>query len=131
MVFLQVLLCLLIHFVQLVCNVYFVVLKYVGAVLEGFRCVCPVGQYDNGTSCLDCPAGIYLYVYDLNLVGTFGLTSGLTSSVCSGLCPQGTFSLSGSTNCQNCSIGSYSLSLGSTSCVSCPCIFFISFCFYL
>ena len=76
---------------------------------------CPLARYgatqgakDLRSGCLLCPEG------------TFGETAGLLTSTCSGLCPLGTYSIPGLTQCLNCSARQFSNVLGSKSCTSCP-----------
>ena len=51
-------------------------------------------------------------------IGYYGLTTGLTSSSCSGVCSAGYYSNAGSIVCTSCSQGTYSSS-GSSTCILC------------
>ena len=63
-----------------------------------FKCICPIGTYDNDTHCANCSPGY------------FGNSTGLTSNYCSGPCLIGHYGSGGSTSffCDGkCSLGHY------------------------
>lgn len=62
---------------------------------------CNAGQYLNGTTCKDCPAGTY---------------SAARATSCTP-CPSGTYSSAGASSCASCGAGKY---LNNGSCQSCP-----------
>ena len=68
--------------------------------------LCPAGQYDNGTSCVDAPPGYY--------VPAPGATSAIP-------CPVGTYQdQAGSTSCDPAPAGSYVSTIGAVSATLCP-----------
>jgi hypothetical protein len=96
---------------------------------------CPPGTYNPSvgvgeiTGCIDCPLARYgtkSGAKDLEsgcLIcwnGTYGNERGLSTPMCSGLCPVGTYSIPGLTQCLNCSVRQFSNAPGSASCTSCP-----------
>jgi hypothetical protein len=70
---------------------------------------CTAGSYFNSTACVPCPAGRY------------GATTTLTTALCSGPCPVGTFSIDASAACTRCPASTPFSSPGGGSCyAACP-----------
>ena len=67
--------------------------------------LCPPGTYCVSGTRLTCPAGTY--------------SSAFGSAVCT-ICPSGTFSETGASNCTLCFAGTFSSAAGSSSCQQCP-----------
>jgi hypothetical protein len=67
--------------------------------------ICPLGKYAlaSASTCLDCPGG------------TYGSSTGLTTSSCSGTCGLGKYSTLGSSSCTDCPAGYYGATVGLTS----------------
>jgi hypothetical protein len=87
---------------------------------------CSIGSFSPSSSlsfCIQCNFGYYS---DANAsstcqpcqAGRFGSRMSLNTSLCSGLCPAGQYSVSGQTACQNCSTGWFS-NAGSSTCQIC------------
>ena len=73
------------------------------AVITADPCVlCTIACTDGATVCKQCPAG------------TFGAALGLNSSLCTDVCPAGSFSLAGSSACTACPLGRYGAAPGAT-----------------
>ena len=51
--------------------------------------------------------------------GYYGSTTGLSTSICTGKCAAGTYSVSGATVCVSCAVGTYSSSSGLSTCTNC------------
>jgi hypothetical protein len=66
--------------------------------------VCGAGSFVNGSTCVPCGAGNY--------------NTQLDSPHCSNACPEGTYSLTGSSTCHSCPVNTYS-TVGRTACRPC------------
>ena len=91
---------------------YFSFICPIGSIIINGICRCPAGGYNNGTYCVNCPAGTYSIK-----VGGNSINSCVS-------CPVGTWSnpISSTSTCKYCAYGLYSNTINATSvssCISC------------